>query len=248
MLWFAGKALRPTFRNLNESFEGWTYRRGLMAKVRRLETEGLLESSLDPATGKHLHRLTEAGMRVALGTRDPETCWSQKWDRKWRLLLFDIPERDASKRRELRRALTAAGFGCLQASVWISPSPPPDLSKVQRSDGADCSRIISLEADSKGLAMDKRMVTTAWNFPAINAKYRDYMKFQEKFRDVQRDPSAEKLGEWCRAEFAEWKRATANDPLLPAALIPRDYLGKKALHHRQRMLDELARLASHEAS
>ena len=37
MLWGAETLLRPTFRNLNESYEGWAYRTGAWRHLARLE-------------------------------------------------------------------------------------------------------------------------------------------------------------------------------------------------------------------
>ncbi len=45
------------------------------------------------------------------------------WDGKWRLVLFDIPEKSKEKRDKLRRMLKANGYLKLQASVFISPKP-----------------------------------------------------------------------------------------------------------------------------
>ena len=78
LLWLAEKPMRPTFCNLEQSFEGWTYREGLLKQVARLEVRGLLESRVDPATGQRLHRLTTAGRLAASGGRDPEAAWSRK--------------------------------------------------------------------------------------------------------------------------------------------------------------------------
>ncbi len=57
-----------------------------------IERQGYLESRVDPETGSRLRRLTEAGRLAVVGDRDPETRWSRKWDRKWRLFLFDVAE------------------------------------------------------------------------------------------------------------------------------------------------------------
>jgi CRISPR/Cas system-associated endoribonuclease Cas2 len=46
---------------------------------------------------------------------------NQKWDGKWRLVVFDIPEEARARRNELRRLLKQSGFKYLQASVFISP-------------------------------------------------------------------------------------------------------------------------------
>ena len=45
----------------------------------------------------------------------------QKWDKKWRIVIFDIPEKEREKRNLLRNLLKILNFKKLQASVWISP-------------------------------------------------------------------------------------------------------------------------------
>ncbi len=45
----------------------------------------------------------------------------KKWDKKWRIVIFDIPEEIKSSRDYLRRFLLDVGFEKLQNSVWISP-------------------------------------------------------------------------------------------------------------------------------
>ncbi len=47
----------------------------------------------------------------------------KKWDKKWRLVLFDIPERLKKGRDALTRKLKTLGFHQLQRSVWIHPYP-----------------------------------------------------------------------------------------------------------------------------
>ncbi|MDP3963301.1 MAG: hypothetical protein Q8Q39_02270 [bacterium] len=43
------------------------------------------------------------------------------WDGKWRILVFDVPEKRKKERRLLRYELFASGFRKMQRSVWISP-------------------------------------------------------------------------------------------------------------------------------
>ncbi len=45
----------------------------------------------------------------------------QKWDKKWRVVMYDIPEKNRFKRNELRDLLVRTGFIKLQDSVWIYP-------------------------------------------------------------------------------------------------------------------------------
>lgn len=46
-----------------------------------------------------------------------------KWDHKWRIVLFDIPEEKKYGRDGLTRKLKEIGFITLQKSVWVHPFP-----------------------------------------------------------------------------------------------------------------------------
>ena len=74
--------------------------------------------------------------------------------------LFDLPERHRSLRRKLTRSLAAMGCGCLQGSVWIAATlPPGDPALLE--DGEDCSHLVMLEAESRGMGVDRRMAAAA---------------------------------------------------------------------------------------
>lgn len=46
---------------------------------------------------------------------------SRKWDKKWRVVFFDIPEQERDTRRQLTGKLKQLEFQQLQRSVWIHP-------------------------------------------------------------------------------------------------------------------------------
>ncbi len=48
---------------------------------------------------------------------------SQQWDKRWRIVLFDIPESRRHDRNKFRKALKGLGFHPLQRSVFIHPYP-----------------------------------------------------------------------------------------------------------------------------
>jgi DNA-binding transcriptional regulator PaaX len=48
-----------------------------------------------------------------------------RWDGKWRMVIFDVPETHRRDREYLRRLLVQYGFKKLQASVWASPYTVP---------------------------------------------------------------------------------------------------------------------------
>ncbi len=47
----------------------------------------------------------------------------KKWDGKWRLIIYDIPEDSREQRHLFRKLLKHNGFYKLQASVFVSPYP-----------------------------------------------------------------------------------------------------------------------------
>lgn len=49
-----------------------------------------------------------------------------KWDNKWRVVIFDIPEELHTKRNQLRTKLKNLGFYMLQKSIFVIPYPCED--------------------------------------------------------------------------------------------------------------------------
>ena len=58
----------------------------------------------------------------------------KKWDRKWRVVIFDIKEKRRVLRDKLRRTLIEIGFIKLQNSVWVYPYDVEDLVKMLKAD------------------------------------------------------------------------------------------------------------------
>src|SRR3989338_640926 len=52
------------------------------------------------------------------------------WDYKWRIAIFDIPEKYAPLRNKVRNILKTAGFVQLQQSVWVFPHECEDLVRL----------------------------------------------------------------------------------------------------------------------
>lgn len=58
------------------------------------------------------------------GLKPPKKPW--RWDKKWRMVIFDIPERRKRERRAFRDKLDEIGLLPLQKSVFIHPHPCED--------------------------------------------------------------------------------------------------------------------------
>jgi|SRR3989338_10471971 len=51
----------------------------------------------------------------------------KRWDGRWRVLIFDVPEFRKTTRDKMRRTLTSVGFVQLQKSVWVYPHDCEDV-------------------------------------------------------------------------------------------------------------------------
>lgn len=73
--------------------------------------------------GKKYLRLTEAGRKALAFEQAKVTLKNQKkkWDGRWRMVVFDIPERRRRIRIRLRAFMCEVGFVRLQDSVWVYP-------------------------------------------------------------------------------------------------------------------------------
>lgn len=121
----------------------------IAAARRRLKRQGLLEERdgflrITTKGQAHLRRLLLSLARPAR---------MKRWDEKWRILIFDIPERRKNIRARIREQLGAAGFARLQDSVWVYPYPCEEFAALLKAEfriGKDMLYLIvdTLEGDA----------------------------------------------------------------------------------------------------
>lgn len=58
----------------------------------------------------------------------------RKWDKKWRVIIFDIPEKKKKVRDQIRNLFVSAGFSRLQDSVWVYPYDCEDIVGLLKTD------------------------------------------------------------------------------------------------------------------
>lgn len=58
----------------------------------------------------------------------------KKWDKKWRVIIFDIPEKKKSVREYIRTLFSRAGLRRLQDSVWVYPYDCEDIVALLKTD------------------------------------------------------------------------------------------------------------------
>ena len=112
------------YRLLRSAAEEWRAitRYGLPRTVRLLEKEKLVRL-VRSGSETYIARPTEKGKeRASLVTLlNTRPTMKKKWDRRWRFVVFDIPEKERKMRDLLRQCLKNWDFYKLQASVFVSP-------------------------------------------------------------------------------------------------------------------------------
>lgn len=97
-------------------------RKRIRQAIQSLRAQGMVERV--KKNGAMYLRTTEKGRaclkRLAIETL---TLPKQAWDKKWRVIFFDIPEENAKGRRAFQQRLKALGCMQLQKSILIYPHP-----------------------------------------------------------------------------------------------------------------------------
>ena len=140
-----------------------------------------VETCLAVQPGEHVALIADAASSAAPVERfndgsgpvflGPVARWNRRWDGRWRLALFDVPETRTVVRNRLRRYLQSRGFGYLQNSVWITPDPIREERALLAEGPVDVESLILLEARPCAGETDAQIVAGAWNFADLNERY-----------------------------------------------------------------------------
>lgn len=207
--------------------------RAYNAAIRRLRRAGVVTVYRGRAKGHSVH-LSESYESEDMFS--PERLWQQKWGGVWSVLVYDISESDRGMRDQLRRYLKRLRMGCLQKSVWVSPRDVrPEYDDWVQSVRLDFQSFL-LEAKTVLGRAEDDIVRCAWDWRRIDAGQRWYLdQCGDMLTRLAGDsPSAGDALTLAREELCAYRVAMTDDPLLPSALWPAGYAGRKvhAMHRR----------------
>lgn len=118
----------PQIGSLAKPFVRWADedRRRLKYYLNRLKKRRLVKI-IQRGENYFLH-ITESGRTVLRRYEldDLKLSTPEKWDKKWRIITFDIPITKNPAREALRTKLRELGFHQLQKSVFVTPHPCQD--------------------------------------------------------------------------------------------------------------------------
>jgi len=183
----------------------------------RLTAEGWFERH---KIGRNsFYRLVQSGRQTFdIATRHIYGAPASDWTGRFELLLIgNGGDRDAS-----REALKNAGFGSPLPGVWVAPSGVP----VPQEAAGAIRLEVSAEDDS-----GRRLLTESWPLERTAEAYQKFMKTFE--------PLHGRIGRGERLADADaftarillihhYRRVVLRDPLLPTALLPKDWPGRAA--------------------
>lgn len=157
-----------------------------------------------------------------------------KWDGKWRMVHYSIPEENRHIRDEFRQELSWSGFGPLLNSVWVSPneltSQVHDM--VERYDIKE--HVHLFVSENQGPKTDLDIIKQCWDIDFINERYELFIeKNENKFIE---DKKRIELGKYSEKDcFVKrtmlvhyYRKSLFIDPGLPKELLPNKWLGEEA--------------------
>lgn len=144
------------------------------------------------------------------------------WDKKWRVVIFDIPEKERKTRNFLRTKLVSLGFGELQESVYISPlNVLKDLKEMLESYEL-YGKVIVFEA--KEIFSDpKEVARLVWRLDQLE---KDYLDLEERIEGLKYLKEEERKKE-AKEINNDFFSLILKDPFLPKDLLPTDWIGFK---------------------
>lgn len=101
----------------------------------RLAAQGHIK--FEKRGGQSYARITPKGRKVFEFERQKLKLKDTKrgrWNKRWRVVIFDIPERRRKTRDRLRKTMGEVGFVRLQDSVWVFPYDCEDFLTLLKSD------------------------------------------------------------------------------------------------------------------
>lgn len=191
-----------------------------LAKEGMIEKQGESEVASDTVTCK----LTEKGFNELCMEFPSFRFLKYTWDKKWRVISYEIPESKREIRDRLRREMQGWGLGPWHRSFWLTPHPIiPELNKLV-SGRVEEQYIQAFESDH--VFGDKNvLIEKVWGKTQLDKKYREMFKKWHEILSHDGDK-----GEKLTKVVNEYIPLLREDPGLPEELIGKTWIGFEALN------------------
>ncbi len=176
----------------------------------------------------------------------PEHFWNRKWDGRWYVLMYDVPEKNRSYRCALERFFHHERLGCLQKSVWVAARDIRPLFDDLDQAASIRDYATLLEAGTVLGQSPKQFAAQAWDFEGLAKRHTAYFYANPK-RSNQTAGTLKPLAALAaaRAKLFAYQNLMQSDTLLPAELLPDDYAGPQvAAAFRARIMSLIGQMFS----
>ncbi len=181
---------------------------------------GLLrEGSIEKNDAGDKYRLTDKGF-TELALQFPFFRYlKDKWDNKWRIISYEIPEKKRELRDRLRREMQGWGLGPWHRSFWLTPHPIIGSLRQLVSQKEEEQYVQAFESDhvfgGREILLEK-----VWGKSILDKKYRELFK---KWHDIlyAEEDKTEKL----KKVSDNYVEMLKTDPGLPKELVGEQWIG-----------------------
>ena len=185
-----------------EKFDSETLKRAF----KKTQKEGWLSDNL---------RVTKKGQE-RLNLILPEYEKQKKWDKKWYIVTYDIPESKKYLRNILRDNLKRLKFGQLHKSLWISPyNFLGDIEKILMTYKMEDYVVLAI-SEKLGREPSSELARRIWGLDKINDDYEIYIK-DIKFKKLSK-----------KEAIFKYLIILNSDPQLPKEILFDGWKGEEA--------------------
>lgn len=168
--------------------------------------------------GKVRIKITPKGLKVLAKSLDLEKFSRRNWDKKWRLVVFDVREKSRIQRNLLRRKLKSLGLGMLQKSVWLCPLPIEDELNEFFSTLRIRGEVLVCRAEI--LVGDQREIANrVWNLNKIKKRYLKLIDWWGLKKKGKTEKNKVDAYQFQQSYFS----ILSDDPFLPRELLAKDW-------------------------
>ncbi len=192
----------------------------------RLAREGWLTAERSGRRSEY--RLSRAGAgRFAEATRRIYAPAPPSWDGRWTLLMLPAGRRRPA---QLREGLKWLGFGQLSAAVFAHPGTSPEQARRWLLKLPGAADAVLLHARGVDALSERRLASQGWDLEDLGRRYERFLKHFQPLVSIvdKRGLSGERAFLVRTLLIHEYRKIHLQDPLLPAKLLPADWVGRRA--------------------
>ena len=201
--------------------------------VARLAVDGWLVARREGRQSEY--RLTPSGeQRFAEATQRIYAPGPQAWDGYWTLVILP----PGAARERTREELRWLGFGQLSPGTFAHPNCTLEQARVWLADIEGAEFALCLRSSSDEAGVDARVAALGWDLGELTRRYRRFVATFE--------PVAAAVGSSAALQpqaaliirtllIHEYRKIHLQDPLLPATLLPADWVGTGAYEVTRRL-------------